>query len=178
MDTIIQHHFIATIHLQPEIRWWTGIGEIVLPDGTYRGMPIINISSTEESVGAPDNRLQVSIDTNPPPSAPAQLVQALRDLRVNVLQGLGFREVTLRRIVSNDEGRTWQILPWKFFGRLSNSQIRDGVWSVDIETFTGDTDRGRPLMWSDSTQLSRFPGDKGFNFTRVLSRGIQTPWPF
>ena len=43
---------------------------------------------------------------------------------------------------------------------------------------TGDADRGRPLLWADSTQLARFPGDKGFNFARILSRGVQTPWPF
>ena len=173
------HHFIAEVHMDPEdVRYWTGIGELTLPDGTYTGLPFVAISSTEESVGAPDTRLQLAIDTNPPPSATAAHADALLDLKRSIIQGFGFREVTVRRIVSNNEGRTWQILPWKFFGRLSNSQITDGVWTFDIETFTGDADRGRPLLWADSTQLARFPGDKGFNFARILSRGVQTPWPF
>ena len=43
------HHFIAEVHMDPEdVRYWTGIGELTLPDGTYTGLPFVAISSTEE----------------------------------------------------------------------------------------------------------------------------------
>ena len=169
---------IAVIDTEPVLRYWTGEGELTLPDGTYTGMSFVRLSPTEESTEAPSSRLRISIALGLGPSATPEERTEIQNLRARILEGFGFESITIRRIISDDYGRTWQILPWRFVGKLSNSQITSNLWTVDVETFTGDSDRGRVVQWTDSTQLSRFPGDKGFNFVRAISQGIPTRWPF
>lgn len=178
MEPTLVHQVIATIHDNPPLRYWTGEGDLTLPDGTYTGIGFVALSASEESTEAPSSRLQISIHVGDPPGASATLRQQLLSIRQRINEGFGFEDITIRHIISNDHGRTWQIIPWRFFGKLSNSQITDGLWTVEIETFKGDADRGRTLLWSDSTQLARFPGDKGMNFTRKISQGVPTEWPF
>ena len=131
----------------------------------YQGRPFIQLSRAETTLGAPDRRLTASF-----PVTDAQLRQEL-------LQDPGPLTVVIRSVYSSDGGLTWSIVPTKFVGRLSKPVIKGGLYTIEIETYGGDVDRGRPLKWSDEDQRARYPGDKGLEYMRQLASGIDTRWP-
>ncbi len=146
-------------------RFWTGEGDVTLNSQVYQGRPFITLSAAETTLGAPDRRLTVSFPVTD------------RTLRQQLLQDPGPLTIKILSIYSTDRGQTWNIVPSLFVGRLSKPVIRDGVYSIEIETYGGDVDRGRPLKWSDEDQRARSSGDRGFEDVRALASGIETRWP-
>ena len=85
--------------------------------------------------------------------------------------------VYLRDLYSLDYGATWIEAPTALAGSLSQPKFDNGLYTVEIETLSGDADRGEPKFWSHETQKAEYPDDDGFEFTRSLSHGIDTRWP-
>ena len=99
-------------------------------------------------------------------------------LRLAFMQDPGPLTVIIEWLVSLDQGLTWRKVPRKFVGRLSKPLIKDGIYTIEIETYGGDVDRGRPLKWSNEDQQARHPGDKGLEYVRQLSDGLRDQrWP-
>ena len=146
-------------------RFWSGEGDLTIGGEVYQGNNFISLSTAEASLDAPRRRMTASF-----PAIDAALRAAL-------MQDPGPLVVEIRWIYSLDHGQTWLFVPRKFVGRLSSPVIRAGTYTIEIETFGGDVDRGRPLRWSDEDQQRRFPGDRGMEYMRELSEGIDTKWP-
>ena len=146
-------------------KFWSGQDDLTLNGVTYQGRSFISLSTAEASLEAPRRRMTASF-----PAVDGAL-------RAMLMQDPGPLMVEIRWIYSMDHGQTWMLIPRKFIGRLSSPIIREGSYTIEIETFGGDADRGRPLRWSDEDQQRRFPGDKGLEYMRDLSEGIDTKWP-
>ena len=131
----------------------------------YQGRPFITLSRAESSLGQPDRRLTASFPVTDP------------ELRAALLVDPGPLEIVIRSVFSNDRGQSWSVVPNKLVGRLSRPVIKNGVYTIEIETHAGDVDRGRPLKWSDEDQRARYPGDRGLEYMRQLASGINTRWP-
>ena len=146
-------------------RYWSGEGELTLGGHAYEGRSFINISAYETSLDAPDVRLTASF--------------AVADTadREPFLQDPGPLPVEIEWIHSSDGGHTWIALPRKFVGRLSQPTLHEGVYSIEIETYSGDVARGHPKRWSDEDQQRRYPGDRFFEYTRQLFHGVETRGP-
>ena len=145
--------------------FWSGEGQLVFDGNTYTGSHFVTLSPAEATVGAPRKRMTASF----------RVFSA--DLRAAVLQDPGPLPVEINWIYSTDQGQSWTRLPRKFVGRLSSPTIQNGIYTIEIETYGGDVDRGRPLKWSDEDQQDRAPGDKGLEYMRQLASGIDTRWP-
>lgn len=150
--------------------WWSGEGDITIDGTTYKGATVdgqvlIGISPLEHSVDQPNKRMriQVAIDKG-----------SLRDI---LAEDVGIVGVRVRWIVSGDAGQSWYDLGRSFFGRLSAPVISGGVYSMELETYLGDADKGSPLQWSDETQQVQYPGDRGFEYVRGLADGFEHKWP-
>ena len=140
--------------------------DLVLGDKTYQGRNFISLSGAEASLDAPNRRMTASFAVTTP------------ELRMALMQDPGPLTVVIEWIVSDNQGRTWRKAPRKFVGRLSKPAIKDGIYTIEIETYGGDVDRGRPLKWSHEDQQRRHPGDRGLEYMRQLSEGITTArWP-
>ena len=146
-------------------RFWSGESDLTIGGETYQGRSFISLSTAEASIDAPRRRMTASF----PAVDPA--------LRAEFGQDPGPLVVEIRWIYSLDNGQTWLFVPRKFIGRLSSPIIREGVYTIEIETFGGDVDRGRPLRWSDEDQRRRFPGDRGMEYMRELEEGVVNRWP-
>ena len=148
------------------IRFWSGDEDLIFDSKAYAGRNFIALSGSENSIGAPSRRMTASFAATTP------------ELRAALLQDPGPLMVVIEWIVSNDYGQTWNRVPHKFVGKLSKPVIKDGIYSIEIETYGGDIDRGRPLKWSHDDQQKRFPGDRGMEYTRRLAEGIRdATWP-
>ena len=161
-------HWLATIpHSRPFLRFWSGDYDLTFDGETYQGRNFVNLSPAEAGIGSPNTRLVASFSVVDP------------TLRAAFLQDLGPVMVTIEYIYSADGGLSYQIIPGgrKFVGRMSNPVIKDGIYRVELETYGGDVDRGRPLRWSHEDQLRRYPGDKGLEFMRELEEGVEVKWP-
>ncbi len=152
-------------------RFWSGEGAITIGGEEYMGVTrkdggaVMSISELQQEVGAPDKRLTINL---------VVVAEAFRRL---LTMNIGAATVRIGWIYSRDMGQTWVELPRSFTGRLSAPTIKDGILTAEVETFSGDVDRGRPLMWSDVHQQERYPGDRGFEFTRELAKGVDLRWP-
>ena len=151
-------------------RVWSGLGNLdwngLIWDGTQSANgSFINVSPVTDKVGTPDRRASVSI------SVTAEMTREL--LKVDV----GPVSVFLRYLYSLDNGLSWIEAPMALAGRLSQPKFEQGLYTVEIETWSGDADRGEPKFWSDETQRAEYPSDKGFEFVRDLAQGIDTRWP-
>ena len=152
-------------------RYWSGEGDLsfggVTWQGTSRGKgSIISIGPAENALGPIDNRLTASMDaTNP-------------TVRAAMLTDPGPINITLQWIYAVDGGSTWTRIDRKFSGRLSRPIIKDGLYTVEIETHLGDVDRGQPVAWSHEDQMSRYAGDTGMKMMRQISEaGVDIKWP-
>ncbi len=146
--------------------FWSGIDELTFDGETYIGAGhVISLGVAEASTGTQDKRLT------------AQISAADLDLRAALLQDPGPVPVEVSWIYSNNSGRTWTRVPRSVKGRLSKPQIKDGIYTIEMETYSGDIDRGRQINWSHEEQLRRHPGDLCFQDIRSLSLGIDTRWP-
>ena len=162
---------IEGIGAPPEpYRVWSGEGNLTLEDILYQGTSgdngaFINVSSLTDEVSAPSARARVSI------AVPTEAVREMLEL------DLGPVRVFLSYIWSGDGGRSWVRAPVGLAGLLSRPEFENGVYSVELETWAGDADRGEPRYWSHETQQSLYPGDRGFEFARSISQGVDIRWP-
>ena len=66
-------------------------------------------------------------------------------------------------------------------GRVSTSIINDGVFSCELETYTGSVDKGLPKRWSHEEQMTRRSGqiDRFLEMTRMIEAGAEQTisWP-
>lgn len=177
-DEALTVHWLMTFpDHNPVYRFWSGEGDLSLDGHTWAGRSWVSLSAAENALDGPDKRMTVSLAVSTTSDEPAER-EAMRHLRTILMQDPGPLEVVIEWIFSRDHGQTWQRLPATFAGRLSNPVIRDGVYSIEIETWAGDVDRGRPLKWSDEDQRARAPGDRGLEYMRQLSEGIvDARWP-
>ena len=150
----------------PIYRFWSGDEDLTLAGKTYQGRNFISLSGAEASLDAPNRRMTASFAVVTP------------ELRQALMQDPGPLTVVIEWIHSTDHGQTWMRVPRKFVGRLSRPVIKDGVYTIEIETYGGDVDRGRPLKWWHEDQQARHPGDFGLSYMRQLSEGIaDARWP-
>ena len=80
-------------------------------------------------------------------------------------------------VYSEDNGATWKRLGRKLIGQLSRPIIKSQTYQIEVETVHGDVDRGEVQYWSDEDQKAKYPGDKGMEYMRKLSEGIDIKWP-
>ena len=171
---------------KPMIAWAmeiTGIGDMKVPYRVWSGFEnldwngeiwdgtqsvngsFVAVSPVTDKVGTPNRRASVSISVN------AEMTRELLAIDTGPVS------VFLRYLYSLDNGLTWIEAPMALAGRLSQPKFEQGLYTVEIETWSGDADRGEPKFWSDETQRAEYPGDKGFEFVRGLSQGLETRWP-
>ena len=132
------------------------------PDGTLMG-----IEGSESGSGPSGSRARAYVFVHP------------ESVRRSLSQDIGPAKVTIRWIVSRDKGHSW-IEVDKFIGRLSAPQIdlSTGVYSFDLETYSGDADRSKTEYWSDSVQRAKESGDKGMEYLAQLEAGgFDIEWP-
>ena len=147
-------------------RWWTGPGELVLAGGTWQPMVALDIEHAASELGAPARRAKAVMQISDPA------------LRQTVLQDPGPLQTEVIWFVSSDRGLAWSVVPARFVGRLSNPQVADGNFAIEVETFAGDVDRGRPVKWSHERQMKRDANiDRGMEMANRLASGIETRWP-
>ena len=125
---------------------------------------IIDVSDVNDTIGAPQSRFTLSMDATDP------------TIRSLLLTDFGPLEVVIRWIWSAD-GSTWQALPRTFRGRLSSPVLDAARYTVELETANGDIPIAERRMWSDEDQRQRYPADRGFEFARQISEGIDIVWP-
>lgn len=149
-------------------RFWSGEGDLSFDSVTYTGAgQLIEISPAEVDLKSQNRRLTASLALNDDPA-----------IRQAFMQDPGPLTVEVNWIYSEDNGKTWTRLPRKYVGRLSNPKFVNNVYQVELETYAGDVDRGRPRRWSDEDQRAYYPGDKGMEYMRELEQGIdKVLWP-
>lgn len=152
-------------------RLWTGPVPILIGGRTYQptGGPdgsLMGISGGDSVAGGAGSRTRVHIFVWP--------TSVLRDLS----QDIGPARVDIHWIMSPDYGLSWRVLR-TFRGRLSDPVLdrTTGEYSFDLETYSGDRDRQRPLYWSDEQQEARHPGDRGMEHLSELAAGKRIDWP-
>ena len=174
------------IGAKPMIAWAmeiSGIGDMKVPYRVWSGLDnldwngeiwdgtqsangaFVAVSPVTDKVGTPDRRASVSVAVN------AEMTRELLAIDTGPVS------VFLRYLYSLDNGLTWIEAPMALAGRLSQPKFEQGLYTVEIETWSGDADRGEPKFWSDETQRAEYPDDKGFEFVRGLAQGIDTRWP-
>lgn len=148
------------------VNLWSGDEPLNFMGKVYQPGNFINLQHASSEVGVPVRRMTASFAV----AAPA--------LRATLLQDSGPLLVTARFIYSDDNGATWNLVGNRFMGRLSNPRMAGGVYSVEIETYGGDVDRGRPNRWSHEAQVKRGGGgDLAFEMGAKLASGLETRWP-
>ena len=161
-------HLIAIETSPVVVRLWTGQGALTIGGLRYEGGgQALEVGEAETRSGDPDRRMTITLS-----GIPAKI-------RRKFLQDVGPAAVTIEWVYSRDSGASWtKVAELSFRGRLSTPSLSDGVFRIEVETLRGDVDRGRPLRWSNEDQQRRFPGDKGLEDMRALSReGTETGWP-
>ena len=150
-----------------DLRFWTGEGDLTFKGNTYKSVGITDISELTDELGERDGRMTISLLLLPGAD------------KTTLLTDIGPVEVTIQLIVSNNYGLTWTEQPIKFIGRLSNPRIDDNIYTVELERYSGDVDRGYIRLWSHEEQMSRVPGqiDRAFEMSNRLSDGFLTQFP-
>lgn len=150
-------------------RFWSGDFELTFGGNTYEAASGIRLTDVTDQLGSPDRRVQAFFRVSDPA------------LRAVFLQDIGPEPVTIEWIVSSDRGISWTRLPIKFVGRVSMSNIDKGLFSCDLETYTGSVDKGRPMSWDHETQMSRDPSriDRAMEMASAIEAGAdrQISWP-
>ena len=147
-----------------DYRLWSGDVDQVFGGETYMAGHFIEIGHAGNEIGTPVRR--------------ATAAWALRDDvdKSFLLDDIGPKTVLVTFIFSRDKGLTWREAPGSHRGRLSSPSYRSGIYSIEIETYRGDADRGRPQRWSHERQVKR-NGDRAFEMAADLAAGIETKWP-
>ena len=150
----------------PVTSFWSGTGELTYNSRTYRGTNgIISLSDYSVELGEPNNRLTATLQLSTPEVARQFLIDN------------GPYNVEVDWIYSEDNGATWNRLGRKIIGKLSNPLIKNQTYQIEVETIHGDIDRGEVLYWSDEDQKRVYVDDRGLEYMRKLSEGIDIKWP-
>ena len=159
--------FLASGHEDAlDLNLWSGDYPLTLGGVTYAPGQGVSIQHAANEIGAPSRRVTCSF--------------AITDTetRAALMQDPGPQMVEIRFLVSLDAGLSWEFAPGPFIGRLSKPSIAGGLFSVELETYRGDADRGRPLKWSHEQQVKRGSGgDLAFEMSADLASGLTVRWP-
>lgn len=154
---------------RPNLKFWTGRGTLAYEGENYFGSAqALKIGSFQSAAGQLTDRNHVELffgeDT------------ATRQALINDEGPLPLR---VTAITSADAGATWEALGIQFSGLLSAPSFdASGVYRAEIETYTGNVDRGIPQYWADADQRARWRGDKCFEWAAQLERGgPDIRWP-
>ena len=123
---------LITVETDPVTRLWTGVGSLTIGGhGFTGGGAALSVSAMELTSGEPDRRMKIEISGIP------------NSLRGKFLQDVGPLPVLIEWVWSSDSGATWnKLCDIQFRGRLSSPSFANGVFSVELETYRGDVDRG------------------------------------
>ena len=153
-------------------RLWSGEGQLTLEGVTYEGTTfdggaLATIGPVEQVMGDPNSRANVSI------SVPNAAIRSMLNIDIGPVW------VEVFNIYSIDGGKTWTKLQTGIAGRLSrpNFDVEASIYTVEIETWSGDADRGVPKIWSDESQKAEYPNDRGMEFMREYESGVEIKWP-
>lgn len=146
--------------------FWSGTGDIFFNGRMYHGTNgIISVSNYGIELGEPNNRFTASIQLS------------TSEVTRQFLIDNGPYHIEIDWIYSEDNGATWQRLERKLIGQLSRPLIKNQIYTIEIETIHGDVDRGEVKYWSDEDQKREYPGDRGLEYMRAISEGIDIKWP-
>lgn len=150
-------------------RFWSGDTDLTFESETWEAAAAIRLEDITDQLGSPARRVRANFRVTDP------------NIRAVFLQDIGPEPVTLRWISSDDRGISWTLIPIIFVGRVSVSNMRDGLFSCEFETYTGSVDKGLPKKWSHESQMSRVPGqvDRFLEMTRAIEAGAEREisWP-
>ena len=157
----------------PIRRWWSGANDLTFDSQTWEGTysdemegSLVGISSIEESADVPETRLKIRLNIT------SESVRRLYS------RDFGSPRVLLQWIYSMD-GTNWTKLARQYRGRVSRVIADNGGLDVEVESKTGDVDRGLVIYWNDESHRRRYPTDTGFRHLRQLQEvGAQVTWPF
>lgn len=148
------------------INLWSGDEPLNFMGKVYSPGHMISLANPTNEIGVPSRRMTANFSVADPA------------LRASLLEDRGPLLVKARFISTVDNGATWTLTGNQFMGRLSNPRLSDGVYSVEIETYSGDVDRGRPVRWSHERQVKRGSGgDLAFEMSSKLASGLVRRWP-
>lgn len=165
---VAPHHVAWTAYIpSTSRRFWSGDEDLTFQGETWEAAVGISIQNITDELGNPTRRARASF--------------RLTDdaLRVALFEDIGPTPVELQWIYSADRGISWNLIDIKFVGRLSKPTIINGTYVVELETYTGSVDRGRPIKWSHEYQMTRNPNriDTAFKRVRSLESGAEIEWP-
>ena len=147
-------------------RLWTGEVELELVENTWKPTNLVESVSISGGQWA-DAETRVTIG----------LIAATDEIREAFMLDPGPAQVTLRQVVSTDDGVTWALVPRAFTGRVTGPELQGDRYRVDLVDRRGDPLRPRPRFWSDEDQHRRFPGDTGLQYMRQIAAGVDVKWP-
>lgn len=149
-----------------DINLWSGDSVLNFDNKVYQPGHFISLDHAGSEIGTPTQRLRASFPVTDP------------GVRAKLLEDEGPVLVRGRFIFSNDNGLNWTVGGNPFVGRLSNPRLSAGSYSVEIETYGGDVDRGRTVKWSHERQVKRGSGgDLAFEMAGQLESGLSIRWP-
>ena len=150
--------------------WWSGKGDLVFESITWSGSrsskgSLIDIGQVTQTIDLPGQRTTI------------RMAVTNESVRRIMSVDLGGIRVEIGWIYSTDKGVTWNRIPRRFKGRLSETKITNGVVALTVETALGDVDRGRPVWWSDASQRARSTNDEYFAQASALAGDRDIRWP-
>ena len=148
------------------VRLWTGESELTIAGHTWTPTNIVDsVSIAAGQLANTETRLTLGLFAT---------TDALRSM---FLQDPGPAQITVRQVVSLNDGLSWTLVPRAFTGRLSVSTLQGDRYMVDLVDRLGDPLRPAALYWSDEDQQRRHPGDRGLKYMKRIDAGIDVQWP-
>lgn len=146
-------------------RLWGGGGSLIYGGETYDGVGgLARISEVETAVDAIDRRVTLSL------TIPDET------LRSHLLTDPGAVPIEIRWIYSETEGE-WRPVPRIFRGFLSGPRLENDRYDIEVETYSGDVDRGQVRYVSQETLQAEHANARGLEFMASLTRGFVRTFP-
>ena len=146
-------------------RVWDGDGRLTL-DGNVYEPGALDGNESDVTAEDPETRLTLILP-----------VIENTDIQRYLMQDPGPRGVDFAMVWRETPAANWKRAA-TVIGRTSAAYIQDGQLVVEVETATGDVDRGLARFWSDSSQKRQYPGDRGLEaLTAIASQGLSLSWP-
>lgn len=146
---------------------WTGYADLTVGGITYTavGPDVLEVGSQRASLQG-QGRMSI-------------VLSAIEVEHRNLfLQDPGRVRITLRMLYSTDGGVNWRVIPRSHSGYLSRPQLEGGRYTLEIAVYRDETNRGFSENWSDASQQSDFPGDRGLEHMATLAApGLDIRWP-
>ena len=148
-------------------RVWDGDGRLTLDGGvTYYEPGTLDGNESDVSAEDPETRLTLTLPVIEP-----------SDITRYLTADPGPLDVDFAMVWRETPTSAWQRAA-TVIGRTSAAYMQDGQIIVEVETATGDVDRGLARFWSDSSQKRLYPGDRGLEaLTAIASQGLTLSWP-